>query len=109
MALYIGNNKIASLSQTINPEMLGDGLSVGTDGTIQIVGNQILQIINNTIAESDDDGESEEGDAGGTSQFIQQIYEKLQTMINTGTIQGTLGGGNMIDTKSNTIFYQPPR
>ena len=67
MALYIGNNKIASLSQTINPEMLGDGLSVGTDGTIQIVGNQILQIINNTIAESDDDGESEEGDAGGTS------------------------------------------
>ena len=46
MALYLGNNKIASLSQTINPEMVGDGLSVGTDGKLNVVGERLIQILN---------------------------------------------------------------
>ena len=49
MALYIGNNKIASLSQKIDPDKVGDGLSVDNNGRLQIDPGQLAEVLGEAI------------------------------------------------------------
>lgn len=50
MALYIGNRKIAALSQTISPDYVGDGLSVDNGGKLQIAWEDLVGILANMIS-----------------------------------------------------------
>ena len=104
MALYLGNKKIASLSQTITPDMVGNGLSVGSDGKLMLDPAQVAETLGDIIRDySSDEGDEEDNPVDS---LVDAIWSRLQAMSTEGKIEGGVGtGGNMIDTRSNPKFY----
>ena len=107
MALYLGNRKIAALSQTINPEKLGDGLSVDTEGKLVIDPASLGDVLADSINGTGEDGE-DTGESGSMDYFIDAVYNRIAQRLNTGALanDNLLGGNSMIDTESNRMFYQ---
>ena len=108
MALYIGNRKIASLTQNFDPNMVeGPELSVSDIGKLQAVPAEIMKSIGDIINNSEDMDFSDY-DEDPVDTFVNAIWEKLKNMSEQGQIQENVGiGGNMIDSRSNQIFYRP--
>lgn len=100
MALYIGNRKVAALSQTINPGKVGGGLRV-SDGILKVAPGDLMGLLGETIQNSEElDGETQ----SQVDSLVQALWSRMRSLQVEGSTEGSIGG-DMIDTRSNPIFY----
>ena len=93
MSFYIGNQKIASLSQTINQDSVGNGLEVQENGKLNVLPGEIAREFTKYL-----NGEWDGEGVNPMDQFVEAIYGRIQEM--------QTGSTNMIDTESNPMFYR---